>query len=229
MKPAAILAAIALLTPALFAAELSAKYKDWGASPEAYFMTRADRQQWAAIKTDAEAEQFIKSFEAARKPGFTEEVAKRVEVADKYLSVGRTPGSRTLRGKVIILFGPPSGFQVSDRTKRGENEMGSDSAVSAGAGASAGPGGGGTGQSPSDVVSALNHSSMSGAEIRTFTITYSGDKLPKPRAASLTVGVDVDTSNGKETLIDQRQMPELDELFEAAAGSWLLKPNQPAS
>src|SRR5579863_1025525 len=105
MKPAKIaLAAIVLLLPALANAERSSKYKEWSSSPEAYFMTRADREQWAAVKTDGEAEQFIKSFEAARKPGFAEEVAKRVQVADKYLTVGKTPGSRTLRGKVIILF-----------------------------------------------------------------------------------------------------------------------------
>jgi hypothetical protein len=50
----------------LFAAALSQKYKDWAASPQAYFMTMAEHEQWAAIKTDEEAEQFVNRFLASR-------------------------------------------------------------------------------------------------------------------------------------------------------------------
>ena len=52
----------------LFAAALSQKYKDWAASPQAYFMTKAEHEQWAAIKTDEEAEQFVNRFLASRGP-----------------------------------------------------------------------------------------------------------------------------------------------------------------
>lgn len=180
-------------------------------------MVSAERQQWAAVKTDADAEQFIKTFEAARKPGFTEEVAKRAQMADKYLTVSKTPGSKTLRGKVIVLFGPPSGFEVTNRTAKGEHMMGRDSFVSAG---TSDPRGGG--QSPSDVVSAVQHADMSAKQIRTFMISYDGDKLPTPRAKSLAVAIDVDTLNDQESLVDRSQMSELDELFQAAASTWLV-------
>jgi len=39
---------------------------------------------------------------------------ERIVVADKYFSVGKVKGSETLRGKVIILFGPPSAIDKSD-------------------------------------------------------------------------------------------------------------------
>ena len=38
-------------------------------------------------------------------------LADRIAVADKYFSSGETKGSETLRGKVVIVFGPPSSIE----------------------------------------------------------------------------------------------------------------------
>jgi len=222
MKPAQILLAVALVVPALSAADLG-KYRDWASSPEAYFMTRAERQAWPAVKTEAEAEQFVTAFIARRKPDFVAEVAKRAQVADKYLTVGKTPGSKTLRGKVIILLGPPTAFDVARRTQSGERSSGQGAYMGLAGGSGPGAGGGGGGTSTADAISASQRSDMSVREIRQFTITYSGDRLPRPRAATLTVAIDVDTVNERESLADKSLMPELEELFETAVNTWLKK------
>ncbi len=130
MKTVRLFAVLALAAiPAL--AALSPKYKDWGSSPQAQFMTKAEREQWSAIKTDEEAEQFVNAFLAKRGPDFPALVADRVAAADKYLTYGKTPGSQTLRGKIIILLGPPSSFSVAERqTKRaGEGTSGGSVAM----------------------------------------------------------------------------------------------------
>src|SRR5439155_23023455 len=109
------IAIMALLVPSLMAGGLS-KYKDWPSSPQGYFMTSAERADWKAnVKTDDEAEQFVNKFLASRGPGFAEDVAKRAEMADKHLTIGSLPASRTLRGKIVILLGPPSAFNVAGR------------------------------------------------------------------------------------------------------------------
>lgn len=97
-----LLVIVAMVTP-VFAAG-----RDWYMSPQSYFMTKAEHQEWAAIRTDEEAQRFVAQFLAKRGPDFAAEVASRAEHADKYLSLGKMPGSRTLRGKLVILFGPPS-------------------------------------------------------------------------------------------------------------------------
>lgn len=91
------------------------KYKGWESSPQGYFMTNAERAEWDAIKTDTEAQAFVEKFIASRGgDAWVAEVGKRAEMADKYLTVGKMQGSKALRGKAVILFGPPSDLKVSD-------------------------------------------------------------------------------------------------------------------
>ena len=200
----------------------SVKLKEWTSSPQAYFMTSAERQQWGALKSDAEAEQFVNTFLAARKPDFAEEVAKRAEVADKYLTVGRVPGSRTLRGKVIIIFGPPSAFDIKLREVKGAASSSANGYMAAGASTSPG---GSPGPSPEEMADASRRGDLGTKQVREFTITYTGDKLPVKRAEPLTVAVDVDTSSGREWLAQSQLQSELNELFDAAANTWLLNKN----
>src|SRR2546423_2840615 len=116
MKPLLTLVLLALLSPAAFAG--LSKYKDWASSPQAYFMTKAERLQWASVVTDEQAEKFINEYVAKRGAGFAEQVADRVTNADKYLTIGKTrPASKTLRGKLIVLLGPPSAIKTE--TKKG--------------------------------------------------------------------------------------------------------------
>ena len=74
-----------LLLASLLALPVSAdslsKYKDWGTSPQAYFLTKAEREQWSAIRDDASAEQFVNQYLAARGPAFADEITKRIAMA----------------------------------------------------------------------------------------------------------------------------------------------------
>ena len=97
--------------PLAFGAGLSKKYKNWEKSPEGYFLTNAERDQWKLVKTDADAQNFILDYKARRGPDFEKMLSERTAVADKYFSSGETKGSETLRGKVVIVFGPPSSIE----------------------------------------------------------------------------------------------------------------------
>src|SRR6476646_1710625 len=102
---------LVLIAVVLFAAPLFArltKYRGWDSLPEGYFMTRAERDQWSKIDTDADAGKFVADFRAKRPDNFQKEVADRAANADKYLTVAKTPGSKSLRGKIVILLGPPT-------------------------------------------------------------------------------------------------------------------------
>lgn len=43
-----------------------AKYKDWDKTPEAYFLTPAERAEWKKVSTDEDAEKFIGLYFAKR-------------------------------------------------------------------------------------------------------------------------------------------------------------------
>ena len=97
------LAVMALVVPALMAGGLE-KYKNWPNSPQGYFMTASERAEWKAnVKTDVEAEQFVKNFLAKRDAGFAADVAKRAEMADKHLTVSGRAGSLTTRSHTPIV------------------------------------------------------------------------------------------------------------------------------
>ena len=56
---------------------------------------------------------------------------ERVAIADKYFSAGKVKGSETLRGKVIIVFGPPSAIDKSaGRGSMGKGTTGEDARYS---------------------------------------------------------------------------------------------------
>jgi GWxTD domain-containing protein len=209
------LAVMALVVPALMAGSLE-KYKNWPNSPQGYFMTASERADWKAnVKTDAEAEQFVKNFLAKRDAGFVADVAQRAEMADKHLTVGGRAGSLTTRGKIVILLGPPSSFNVAQREIKG-----SASASSESYGNVSDPGrGGGGGQGPSvgDMTMAASRQGMSGNVLKDYTFVYKGDNLPVKQAKDLTVIVEVRPSDGTDRINDRKVAAQLDDLFEAVA------------
>ena len=203
---------LAVLVVPVFAADTLVKYKEWGLSPQAYFMTKVEREQWSAIKTDAEAEQFVNQFLASRSPGFAAEVAERVAKADKYLTIGKIPGSRTLKGKVIVLLGPPTSMTVASRAIAGEHS------ATAGAYMNAGADGG---PNMADMGAAAQREGMSGKQVRDYTFTYNGDNLPAPFAKGIVVTVEADAATGKDWVEDRKQAAELERLFDAVVASRL--------
>jgi GWxTD domain-containing protein len=206
------------------------KYKDWPSSPQGYFMTGAERAEWkATVKTEAEAEQFVNKFLASRGPGFAEEVAKSADVADKHLTVGKMPGSRTLRGKIVIVLGPPSTFNIAGRQAQGGRSGslggitggGASASTSAIGGAHGGGGFGDQGSSVSDVVDAANQSAMAVTSVNDYTFTYAADKLPGKPAKPLQIVVEVNPSDGSDRINDRNVAAQLDEIFDAAAAARL--------
>ena len=161
-------------------------------------MTKAERAQWAAITNDDDAQKFIDKFIASRGPDFVDEVKTRAAIADKYLTYGKTPGSKSLRGKVIILLGPPTSMAVSSRSETGPHSGTTSASINAA----------GAGITADDVRDATQREAMSGKTFRDYTFTYPG----------LTVTVEAD-ADGIDRVPDRKQEAALQERFEAAAAA----------
>ena len=209
MKLARLFVVIAVL--ALPAAAQLSKYKDWSDSPQGFFMTKAEREQWSAIKSDADAEQFVNKFLASRGPGFADEVAKRAAIADKYMTVGKTPASQTLRGKTLIVLGPPSSFNVFNRSTQRAGEGTARSDVGAAGADSA--------ASLGEMRQAQMRGEMAGTIIHVYEIGYTADKLPAAYGKPFNVTFEVDAGSAKERFKDRKQSADLDALFETAAAA----------
>jgi GWxTD domain-containing protein len=211
---------ITLFTVPLLAGGLD-KFKDWNQSPQGYFMTSAERTQWAAIKTDEDAEKFVAAFLASRKPGFADEVAMRAKQADKYLTVAKVPGSKSLRGKVIILLGPPSEPMDVSVTSREDSKRDNPFVTSAmtntggfdtggGGRGSGGSGGGGTTLSTSQ-------------GLKNYHFSYKGASAKSFDRDSIDINVEVDAATGKDRIASRSEAADVDKIFEIAAQSWLKK------
>ena len=202
--------AVALLVAVpLFAADLGI-HRNWADTPQGWFMTKAERAQWATLTSEAEAAKFIADFLAKRDPKFAEEIATRVTKADQYFTVGDTRGSEALRGKVVILLGPPSSMDVAAKKARSGGRTGSvDMALGAERNAGVGL---------ADVAEVDQRSAMSAGGVsadKIYTITYGSEQLPTKKGIS--VVLDVNGVTGKDKIKDKRLLAELEKVFEAVA------------
>jgi GWxTD domain-containing protein len=96
-------------------AALSPAKADWGKGPAQYIMTAEEKAAWKAIQNDADADAFMELFWARRDPTpatprneFREEFENRVTMADTQFSYGRTKGSMSDPGRMLIVYGPPT-------------------------------------------------------------------------------------------------------------------------
>src|SRR4051794_17726469 len=190
MKRIAAVIALLLCTSALFAGTLSTSYKDWPKSPVAYYMTNDERKQWGALQGDVEREQFIKDY-ISRRGGetFTKEVAQNAAQADKYLTVGKTRGSETLRGKMMILLGPAAPSAVTKKKKAGEVRM-APSTIGM-SGIDAGP-------SMEDMQTAANDPGNSTYYITEYAYTYPAASLPAAYGKPLSVKFEVEPDKDRD-------------------------------
>jgi GWxTD domain-containing protein len=210
-------AVLCFATVAATAGSLS-KYKGWDKSPQGYLMTAAERSQWTGIKTDEDADKFIKDFLAKRGPDFVDQVNQAAAAADKYFTTDKTPGSRTERGRLVIILGPPSAMAVSTTPVRGALHTPTGGALS-----NANSGGGdvtAAGGTAEDYVEAANSARVGDSVLRTYSFTYNPNRLPPQFGNTLNVAIVVDVS-GKERL-DRKTQAELDTVYELAAQSKVL-------
>jgi len=112
------------------AAIRSAPPQDWSSSPEAYFLTPEEKREWKALRSETAREEFRTSYWKRRDPTplterneFRETVEARIRSADVQLTVGKTPGSRTARGLVLIVLGRPSLQQQTSGPLKNTPEM----------------------------------------------------------------------------------------------------------
>jgi GWxTD domain-containing protein len=86
------------------------KYKDWDKSPEAYFLTPAERTEWKNVTSDEDAEKFILVYYARRGgEAFRVEISRRIAAADQQFKMTRYKrGADSVRGRLLVTLGTPS-------------------------------------------------------------------------------------------------------------------------
>jgi hypothetical protein len=206
MKHISAVFMLAFCASVVFAGGLSRRYKDWPQTPQAYFMTSAERAQWSGIRTDAEAEQFVNDF-VARRGGaaFVADVTQNAAQADKYLTVAETHGSMTVRGKMMILLGPSVPTAVVKKKKSGTPRLAPGASM-----------GGFGGPTMEDMATAVNDPGNSTIVILEYTYTYAANVLPAGYGKALTVKFEVDPS-GQDRLATYGAEKELEKLYEMVA------------
>jgi len=126
MKISRIAVAAATLLAAVSAFALSDQYVQFGKGPAQWIMTKDEAAQWKKISTDADAQVFIDLFWAKRDitPGtpdneFKDQFEARIKYADEHFAHGRTKGSMSDRGRVLIVLGSPSRIQRTGNEPQG--------------------------------------------------------------------------------------------------------------
>jgi GWxTD domain-containing protein len=209
MKRFAAVVVISFFSTSIFAATLSQRYKDWAHSPQAYFMTKEDRAEWSKLKDDAEAEKFINDFVAKRGgDAFVSEVERNVAQANKYLTLGKTPGSETVRGKMMIVLGPAAPTAATKKKRSGDVRM---------APTADGMSGGERGPGIESMQAASNGPGNSTVYVTEYTYTYPAAALPAAYGKQLTVKVEVDPDQGRDRFSSLGADRELDKVYEMAA------------
>jgi len=176
--------------------------RDWIKSPEAYFMTTEEKNQWdLASHSDEMAKQFIEDYWRRRGPQFKREVMSRIEFADKTFGYAGIPGSHTPRGRVWMILGSPS-------TQRGIR-----------------PGAGGNADEAK-----LQNNTIEQKGRTTIVWTYRAERLPKElNLPSLTVNFNDDMVHGVELIENIGQVePQLRRAAELFAAQHALGATQRA-
>jgi GWxTD domain-containing protein len=126
LKKALILTVLLAVAAPLFAADDIMK---WNKTPEAYYMTAAEKAEWKKVASPEQAQKFVDEYRRKRGEQFLKDVRTRIDIADKQFKLDKTAGSLTQKGRVFMLLGSPSTSRtnrdVAD-TREGESMMGSN-------------------------------------------------------------------------------------------------------
>ena len=119
MRPLGALLGFVLFTTVAFAVP-AGDDEDWSNSPEAYFLTSGERQEWNGLRSRESRHGFIERYWLKRDPSpgragneFQDLVRARIRTADARYPVGKKAGSRSSQGFVFIVFGTPARVQQS--------------------------------------------------------------------------------------------------------------------
>jgi GWxTD domain-containing protein len=206
MRRSTLVALTLLLSSNLGGQATSYSLARWDKSPEAYFLTPQEQSDWTHLAADTRRRLFIGDYFARRGPHFRSMLEERVAIANKYFSSGAIKGAETLRGKVIIVFGPPSSFHQTDPTskERPLSDRGDLAYVNAhetDPHAKVGPGGAGLIHEMTDSI---------------FTIVY--EKAETPPAIGVPFRVDLKfKSAAKQEALDQKGLQEKFDIMAATS------------
>jgi GWxTD domain-containing protein len=99
----------------------------WNKTPEAYYMTAAEKAEWKNVSSPEQAQKFIDDYRRKRGEQFLKDIRTLVDKADKQFKLDKTAGSLTQKGRVFMILGTPNtsrtNRQVAD-TRSGEAMMG---------------------------------------------------------------------------------------------------------
>jgi GWxTD domain-containing protein len=109
-----VTAALLVCLAATAFAAVSKEYVDWAQGPHGFLLTKEEAAAWKAIQSDEAAKAVVDLFWARRDPTpgtpaneYRDQIAARIEAADKNFAEGKVKGSMTDRGKALILYGQP--------------------------------------------------------------------------------------------------------------------------
>jgi GWxTD domain-containing protein len=93
--------------------DLPKAYRNWLHEDVAYIITKKERDDFLALKTDADRDHFIEEFWLKRDPTpgtpeneYKEEHYRRIAFVNEHFGTG-IPGWKTDRGRIYIIYGPP--------------------------------------------------------------------------------------------------------------------------
>jgi GWxTD domain-containing protein len=199
-----LLLTLAGLAVAFSALASLSKYKDWDKSPEAYFLTTAERADWKNVQTDEDAEKFIAVYYAKRGgDAFKQEISRRISAADQQFKMQRYKrGADSVRGHLLIVLGAPSKVAQS----RAQESQGAQDSTILG-------------------IDTRSSNITAGSAVN-YTWTYLPDKFPPEFGlAELKADITVDPAQGKDVLDNQT---EVEKAMATVAEKSIVNPNATA-
>ncbi len=92
--------------------------ENWANSPQAYFLTAAERREWNGLHSSESRLDFVERYWLKRDPSpgtaaneFRDLVLARIRTAVARYRIEKIPGSRTSQGFVFVVFGTPARVQ----------------------------------------------------------------------------------------------------------------------
>ena len=217
------IAVVALALAAPLAAAGLTKYKDWADSPQAYFLSKAEREQWGSITTDEAAETFIAGYLAARGKGFAAALQSRIDAADKTYKSGKPKGARSPQGRTLILLGGPTSTEMKSGKEKTVADP-SGSAILSSSGDSGGKVEGGGSSNPLSNVGGPGPNALRGMAKPEPTVIrwlYQGASAPAGTGLKeFVVAFDQDAA-GNVTFQDPGKV---EEVFQKVIAYWAPKP-----
>ncbi|HEX8169498.1 MAG TPA: GWxTD domain-containing protein [Thermoanaerobaculia bacterium] len=191
-----------------------AMYEHWDQSPQAFFMTRAERRQWQHVRPEEQAA-FVSKY-IARRGGlaFTNLVESRVALAERFFGTFNKKGVETLRGRLVVLFGAPSSMVTSRLLQAGDllPDMPPEAMTDVSIGGFPASGG-------AKALRVHDH----GRYYRVQTLKFAADKLPVPHDGDLLASVEIDEASGTERWSRGTNEKAMEKLFEAVAAASVTK------